>query len=61
MLPAYCLVIALLLYECARLLCSYRAPFLAGVAGLTLELVAIVLSTVLPVFKLPAPAPVPTR
>lgn len=54
MLPAYCLVVAFVLLESARWMWAFRAPYVVGVAALFLEFAAIVLSSALPVFKLPA-------
>jgi len=55
MAPAYFLAIILALYECMHWLWGFHAPYLAGVAALLLDLAAVVLSILLPVFKLPAP------
>jgi predicted dienelactone hydrolase len=59
MLPAYCLTAAFVGYELARWFFDFRAShystYYAGLAALFLLFATIVLSTLLPVFKLPAP------
>jgi predicted dienelactone hydrolase len=55
MAPAYLLAFSLVLYECMHRLWGFDAPYLAGVAALLFGLAAIVLSILLPVFRLPAP------
>src|SRR6185437_5540797 len=56
MAPVYVLAVALALYECARYLGFFYAPYLAGIAGLLLMVAAIAFSTALPVFRLPGPS-----
>lgn len=55
MIPGYCLTILLIAFDSSRCLFAFRASYLVGAAGLILELATIGLSTVMPVFKLPAP------
>jgi Platelet-activating factor acetylhydrolase, isoform II len=55
MAPAYLLAFSLVLYECMHWLWSFRTPYLAGVGALLLDVAAIVLCLLLPVFRLPAP------
>jgi hypothetical protein len=55
MIPAYCLSILFVAYECGRWLWAFRAPYAAGIAAVLLDLGAVILGTVLPVFKLPTP------
>lgn len=55
MAPAYFLALGLVLYECLHRLLGFHAPGMAGVAALLFDLAAIVLSILLPVFRLPAP------
>ncbi len=54
MAPAYFLAFGLVLYECMHWLWGFRVPYIAGVTALLFDLAAIVLSILLPVFKLPA-------
>ena len=55
MAPAYFLAASLPLYEAAHLLSEFPACPFAGVAVLLLDLTAIALCIVMPVFRLPAP------
>jgi hypothetical protein len=55
MAPAYFLVLSLALYECMHRLWGVHVPYLAGVGVLLLDLAAIGLGILLPVFKLPVP------
>jgi hypothetical protein len=55
MAPAYFLAFSLAPYEFMHRLWSFQAPYLAGVAAILCDLAAIVLSILLPVFRLPAP------
>jgi dienelactone hydrolase len=55
MASAYLLTLSLVLYECIHWLWDFRAFHPAGIAALLLDLAAIVLCILLPVFKLPAP------
>jgi hypothetical protein len=55
MAPAYFVVFCFVLFECIRLLWGLPALHLVGLAAVLLELAAIGLSIVLPVFRLPTP------
>ena len=55
MVPAYCLTIVIVAYECTRWFWVFRAPYYAGAAALLFEFAAIALGTALPIFKLPTP------
>ncbi|MET4389872.1 dienelactone hydrolase [Bradyrhizobium sp. F1.4.3] len=55
MAPAYFLIVALILYECAHWLFGYRAPSIAIVTVILGTLTAIAGCIAMPVFKLPIP------
>jgi predicted dienelactone hydrolase len=55
MIPAYCVAIILFIYECSRWFVAWRASYVLGGVALLGELLAIALSTKMPVFKLAAP------
>jgi dienelactone hydrolase len=55
MAPAYFLAFSLVLYECMHWFWGFRAPYHFGVAALLCDVAAIVISLLMPVFRLPAP------
>src|SRR5579871_3324090 len=55
MFPAYFLSVACITYQLAPRFADIQNQYLLGVASLGLLAVAVVLSTVFPVFELPAP------
>lgn len=56
MVPVYGLTTAFVAYACARWFWAFHAPYVAGVVSLLFVLASIALCTLLPVFKIPAPA-----
>jgi dienelactone hydrolase len=55
MAPVYFVAFGLVLFECVHRLWGFPTPYLAGLAAVPFEMAAIGFSTVLPVFRLPAP------